>query len=147
MAQEQPTPPNLERPWYYQNWFLIASFIMGWPLGPPFGVLWPVWAFLILRSPWHSHTLIKGLGWAMLAVGGVMFYRQMSSDVGRGIATLVPGIVVTVIIQVLWTRFRQEHDLSAEIPQVSNSAGDSPEKRPRLRRRVQRRRRTRSSRY
>ena len=151
MAQEQLTPPDLERPWYYQNWFLIGTFILGWPFGPPLGVLWPVWGLLILRSPWHNHTLIKGLGWAMLVVGGVMFFRLISSDAGRGIATLVPGLVVTAIIQGFWTKFRQDHGSSIlfqpDPEQHSTPTGDSSHEPAGARRRPPRRRRGRSRRF
>ncbi len=145
MEKEQPKTPGLERPWYYQNWFLIASFIMGWPIGPPFGVLWPVWSLLILRSPWHNHTLIKGLGWAMLVVGGVIFARAMTGEdgtAGRAVATLTPGLLVTVITQVMWTRFRLEHGLiiKSQPPSVPSSADEYLPKRSKRRRRAGRRR-------
>ena len=151
MGKEQPGPSGLERPWYYQKWFLIASFIMGWPIGPPFGVLWPVWGLLILRSPWHNHVLVKGLGWAMLVVGGVILARALTGEdgtAGRAVATLMPGLVVTVITQVMWTRFRMKHGLiiKPQPPSISASADEYLPKRPKRRRRVGRRRASRPSR-
>ena len=153
MAQGQPTSPMEDRPWYYQNWFLFATFIMGWPIvGPPFGVLWPVWALLILRSPWHSHTLLKGLGWAMLAVGAYMFTEVISSGsdtAGRAVATLIPGLLVTVITQRMWSRYRLEHGLGGSgpaplaSPRLDSSASS---RRSRPRRRAQRRRGSRPGR-
>ena len=148
MAQPEPAPPNLRRPWYYQNWFLIAAFILGWPVvvGPPFGVLWPVWGVLMLRSPWHTHPLLKGLGWAMLVVGGVMIVKAVANDqdtLGLVIATIIPGLLVTLVTQVTWTRYRLEHRLSgAPPPAPVNPPVDSPSpsRRTRARRRVHRRR-------
>ena len=49
MTQGQSSSPNERRPWYYQTWFLIAAFILGWPVYPPF-VLWPAWAVLIFNA-------------------------------------------------------------------------------------------------
>ncbi len=105
MEQEQPTSPDSPRPWYYQNWFLIAAFIMGWPLTPPL-VLWPVWGVLILRSPWHNNTLLKGLGWAMLVVGAVLLVKNLrgGTDPLLVFMMVLPGIVLTVMTQVMWTR-------------------------------------------
>ncbi len=157
MQRKQPNLSGLEHPWYYQNWFLIASFILGWPIGPPFGVLWPVWGLLMLRSPWHNQTLMKGLAWAMLVVGGVMFARAMTGEdgtAGRAVATLMPGLVVTVITQVIWTRFRLEHGLivKPQPPSISTSSGSTAAddyhhpKRSKRRRRVGRRRASRPDR-
>ncbi len=151
MQSKQPNLSGLERPWYFQNWFLIASFILGWPIGPPFGVLWPVWALLILRSPWHDNTLIKGLGWAMLVVGAYMYAKAVTGDdgtAGRAVATLMPGLVVTLITQVMWSRFRMEHGLiiKPEPPSVSTSADEYLAKRSKRRRRVGRRRSSRPGR-
>ena len=125
MAQDQPVPPELERPWYYERWFLVPVFAMGWPLPfPPF-VLWPVWAVLILRSPWHNHVLLNGLAWAMIITGAVMEYKNAQGDGGVAfvVALMVPGAIVVVITQVMWTRFRLEHGLVVKRP-------ESPEEPP-----------------
>ena len=154
MAQDQPVPPDLERPWYYERWFLVPVFAMGWPLSPPF-VLWPVWAILILRSPWHNHTLLNGLAWAMLITGTVLEYKNAQGEGGLtfAVALIVPGVVVTIVIQVMWNRFRVEHGLVVQRPDPPavppDSSDDMPEieSRPsRLRRRSQRRRNSRSDR-
>ena len=158
MAQPEPAPPNQRRPWYYQNWFLIAAFILGWPVvvGPPFGVLWPVWGVLMLRSPWHNPTLLKGLGWAMLVVGSIMIVKTVANDqdtLGLVIATLIPGLLVTLATQVMWTRYKLEHGLGGapQAPQAPQAPSvvppvDSPSlsRRSRARRRVHRRRGSRS---
>ncbi len=149
MAEVQPTPSNQRRPWYYQNWFLIAAFILGWPVLPPLGVLWPVWGILILRSPWHNHVLLKGLGWAMLAVGGIMFARALTDNndtAGRAVATLIPGVIVTLMTQVMWARYKVEHQPggpASEAPSGSPKEPSPISRRTKARRRVQRRRRSR----
>ena len=152
MAQPKPVPPNQTRPWYYQNLFLIPAFILGWPVAFPFGILWPVWGLLMLRSPWHSHPLLKGLGWAMLLVGAVMFVKALAAGgeiAGRAIAVLIPGLLVTLVTQVMWSRYRLEQRLGgAPQPPQDIPAIDSPSqsRRSRARRRVQRSRGSRSGR-
>ena len=162
MAQHQPVPPDLEPPWYYQKWFLLATFVMGWPINTPPFVLWPVWAILILRSPWHDHVLVNGLDWAMLFTGAVLEYRNIQgpSGVAYALALMVPGVVVTIATQVMWSRFRLEHGLVVERPDPPADPPGSPDPLPdsldpldetadresRARRRSQRRRSSRSSR-
>ena len=152
MVQPEPAPSDQRRPWYYQNWFLIAAFILGWPVvvGPPFGVLWPVWGVLMLRSPWHNHTLLKGLGWAILVVGGVMIVKTVANDqdtLSLVIATIVPGLLVTLVTQVMWTRYKLEHKqvgAPQAPPVIAPEESPSLSRRSRARRRVQRRRGPRS---
>ena len=59
MNQERPPPPDELKPWYYQYWFLYPVF-----------AFWPLWAVLILRSPWHNGVASGAVAWAMLIVGG-----------------------------------------------------------------------------
>ena len=159
MAQDQPVPPDLERPWYYEKWFLIPVFAMGWPLNTPPFVLWPVWAILIIRSPWHNHVMLKGLAWAMLFSGAVLEYRnfQGPNGVAFAVALMVPGAIVVVITQVMWSRFRLEHGLVVQRPDPPEEPPDFPDsstddrgntesRQSRLRRRSLRRRSSRSSR-
>ena len=152
MAQEQSTPPGQDRPWYYQNWFLIATFIFGWPIGPPLGVLWPVFAVLILRSPWHSQLLVKGLGWAMLVVGAIMFARALTGDEGTAgiaVATLIPGLLVTMITQFMWNKYKLEHRIGRKtpaLPAIPTIESDPPSRRSGPRRRTQRKRGSRPGR-
>ena len=126
MEEDLLVPPDLQRPWYYERWFLVIVFILGVPLvSPPF-VLWPVWSILILRSPWHNHILVNGLAWAMLVTGAVMAYKNAEGEGGTlfTVASIVPGVMVLVITQVMWTRFRMEHGLVIERPKPpTNSAG------------------------
>ena len=156
MAQPEATPPNQPRPWYYQNWFLIAAFILGWPVGfAYFGVLWPVWGVLILRSPWHSHTMLKGLGWAMLIVGTILFIMNLGDQKGPGyaIAFIMPGALATLATQLMWNRYRKEHAIGKPIILITRTPPTSSDEdvpttpnRSRGRRRVHRRRGSRSSR-
>ena len=88
----------------------------------------------------------------MLVVGGVMFARAVTGeegDAGRAVATLIPGLVVTLITQVMWTRFRLEHGLIVK-PQPRSAGPASTDeyaaKRSKRRRRVGRRRSSRPGR-
>ena len=155
MAQPKPAPPNQSRPWYYQNWFLFAAFILGWPVTFPFGVLWPVWGVLILRSPWHNQSLVRGLAWAMLIVGAVLFIMNLSGPQGPGYAIMiiVPGLLVTVATQVMWSKYRIEHAIGKQtilIPQTQPTNSEegflTTPRRSRPRRRVHRGRGSRSGR-
>ena len=118
MEEDLLVPPDLQRPWYYERWFLVIVFILGVPLvSPPF-VLWPVWSILILRSPWHNHMLLNGLAWAILVTGVVMVYKNAEGEGGTlfTVASILPGAMVLVITQVMWTRFRTENGLVIERP-------------------------------
>ena len=97
MNQEPPSPPEELKPWYYQYWFLY-----------PVIVFWPVWAVLILRSPWHNGLVSGAVAWAMLIVGGywigwMQFYQtgelnQFTTSI------IIPGLMLTVLTQVFWIR-------------------------------------------
>ena len=128
MEQQQSPPEDLQRPWYYEMWFLIPTFILGWPFTYPF-VFWPVWAVLILRSPWHNNIMVKGLAWAMIIVGVAMFVMNLDRPQGPrfAIAIIIPGFVATVATQLLWSRFRVEHGLLARRPAPPAQAGEQPE--------------------
>ncbi len=159
---EQPDPLALSprRPWYYQTWFLVGAFIMGWPVvTAPFGILWPVWGILMLRSPWHNHTVLKGLGWAHLVVGailfGIIFRRALAEGgdaIGISVMIIVPGLLMTLATQVMWARYRLENSPDAESPPPPTPVVLPPEDQPspsmpsRPRRRAPRRLRSRSGR-
>ena len=155
MAQGQPTPQIPQRPWYYQNWFLVPAFILGWPLFPPLGVLWPVWALLMMRSPWHNNVWLRGLAWAMLVVGAVRFAKGLTADqdtVAIAVSTLIPGLIVTGIVQIMWARYKMELRSGARPVNPPTDLDDFPadppasSRRSRSRRRVQRKRGSRSGR-
>jgi len=159
MSQEQSPPSNVRRPWYYQNWFLIPSFFLGWPFAFPF-VLWPVWALLIIRSPWHTSLPIRALAWAMLITGAILVVLRFQAGEGAEAGTtaggpavavilVLPGFILTLVTQVLWARYRMELR-AGSLPTVSPSgpsqAPASPNRRTRTRRRVHRRRGSRPGR-
>ena len=124
MEPPDPAIPALQRPWYYQTWFLIGAFILGWPVvTAPFGVLWPVWGVLMVRSPWHDHPALKGLGWAHMVVGGVLYgniFRRALAEggdaIGIAVMILIPGLLITLATQVMWARYRLENRPGADIP-------------------------------
>jgi hypothetical protein len=100
LKEEQPAPPPLRlKPWYYQEWFLFPVF--------PF---WPVWAVLILRSPWHNGLVSGAVAWAMLFVGAYwigwlqLYQEHRLNEVT--ISLIIPGLLLTVITQVHWVRYR-----------------------------------------
>jgi hypothetical protein len=99
MEQEQPSPPSELKPWYYQDWFLFPVFIF-----------WPVWAVLILRSPWHNGLVSGAIAWAMLIAGSflVMTRLQMGGTVMQStLMFIIPGLILTVVTQALWFQDRQ----------------------------------------
>ena len=105
---ERPAPPEQLKPWYYQYWFLYPVF-----------VFWPVWAVLIIRSPWHNGMASGAVAWAMLFVGGYAIgYDQLWQDRALNDFTItitVPGVILTVVTQVLWFRDRKRvRELAAE---------------------------------
>ena len=160
MERPDPLASSTQRPWYYQNWFLIGAFILGWPVvTAPFGISWPVWGILMLRSPWHSHLVLKGLGWAHLVVGAILFGNIFRRAVGEGgdaigisVMIIVPGLLMTLATQVLWARYRLEHSSDVESPPpptpvvIPPDDSPPPSRPPRPRRRTPRRLRGRSGR-
>ena len=54
-----PVPPDALKPWYYQGWFIVPTFV--W---------WPCSAVLFIRSPWHNGVVSGALSWAWIIVGG-----------------------------------------------------------------------------
>ena len=134
-----PTPPSVSlKPWYYQEWFLF-------PILP----FWPVWAVLIIRSPWHNGIISGALAWAMLFVGGYWIVWLQLVQEGRlnevTIAILIPGLLLTVITQFHWSRYRgtlrgqQGHDGATGTAQPTSGQAAARPKGRRPRRRVRRR--------
>lgn len=159
MSQEQSPRPTVRRPWYYQNWFLIPAFIFGWPVFYPF-VLWPVWALLIIRSPWHTGLPIRALAWAMLITGAILVVMRFRAGEGAeagitagdpevAVRLVLPGFILTVITQLLWARYRMKlraGSLPLVSPPSPSQAAASSNRRTRTRRRVHRRRGSRPGR-
>ena len=156
MKQSQLSPPQQPRPWYYQRWFLVPAFILGWPLAPLVFVLWPVWGVLVLRSPWHNGILFRSLAWAMLFSGVVaVWWLVQSGTAGANIgAFILPGLVLTGVTQIMWVRHRREllavGQQPAPSPGLERAPSDGPPPRPqqpRLPRRSRARGRPRPGRY
>lgn len=159
MNQAESPPPSVRRPWYYQNRFLIPAFILGWPFAYPF-VLWPVWALLIIRSPWHTSLPIRALAWAMLITGAILVVMRFRAGEGTEAGTtaggpevaiilVLPGFILTVLTQLLWARYKMKlraGSLSLVSPASPSQAPVSSNRRTRTRRRVHRRRGSRPGR-
>ncbi len=117
---EEPSPPPLElKPWYYQEWFMFPTV-----------VFWPLWAILIIRSPWHNGLVSGAVAWAMLIVGGYLIIWPQLIQSGRlnefTIVLIIPGLLLTVITQVHWARYRpalRAGLLSSESPSNSAASG------------------------
>ncbi len=124
MNQEPPSPPEELKPWYYQYWFLY-----------PVIVFWPVWAVLILRSPWHNGLVSRAVAWAMLIVGGYLIGQQIGwqqfqlSELGRfTTTTIIPGLMLTVLTQVFWIRDKKRlREVNREdVPRGEDPPTNSP---------------------
>lgn len=95
-----PVPPEALKPWYYQSWFIVPTFV--W---------WPCSAILFIRSPWHNGVVSGALSWAWLIIGGgwIFLRTQLRLRNGEGLlddhtlfALAAPGVLLTVITQSLW---------------------------------------------
>ncbi len=94
-----PVPPDALKPWYYQGWFLVPTFV--W---------WPCSAILFIRSPWHNGVVSGALSWAWIIIGGGWIFLRTQFRIQNGdplldptlLALAAPGIVLTVITQMLW---------------------------------------------
>ena len=114
---EEPSPPPQElKPWYYQEWFMF-----------PTAVFWPLWAILIIRSPWHNGLISGAVAWAMLIVGGYfIIWEQLIPDQRLNpitITLIMPGLLLTLITQVHWTRYRPA--LRESLASSESATGDS----------------------
>ena len=131
MQEEEPQGPSFPRPWYYRAEYMV-----------PMLVFWPAGAILILRSPWNYNTMLGGVAWAVIIVGAVMGFKWLESGAIQPIMLFhVPGILLTVITQVQWMRYRAEMAGNEGNPdqrppdQVSQISGESRPPRPSARRR------------
>ena len=99
VAPPPPVPPDELKPWYYQGWFLVPTFV--W---------WPCSAILFIRSPWHNGVVSGALSWAWIIIGGGWIFLRTQFRIQNGeplldptlLALAAPGIVLTVITQTLW---------------------------------------------
>ena len=94
-----PVPPDALKPWYYQGWFLVPTFV--W---------WPCSALLFIRSPWHNGVVSGAVSWAWLIIGGGWLFLRAQFHLRNGeslvdptmIALTAPGIALTILTQALW---------------------------------------------
>ena len=121
-----PVPPDALKPWYYQGWFLVPTFV--W---------WPCSAVLFIRSPWHNGVVSGALSWAWIIVGGgwIFLRTQLHLQNGEGLvdptllALVAPGIVLTVVTQSLWLlrdrpRIRRIRDAGGFAAYEGRESGD-----------------------
>jgi len=123
-GQQPPPPPQDLRPWYYRNWFLIPAFVLGWPI-TQMSILWPLWAVLIIRSPWHNGLISGALAWAMLLTGAFVLVPLMRSNPNAAVMLLLPSLALIVITQVLWSKHKRALP-AASSTAVEDSTQDSP---------------------
>ena len=95
-----PVPPEALKPWYYQSWFIVPTFV--W---------WPCSAILFIRSPWHNGVVSGALSWAWLIIGGGWIFLRVQWRLRNGeslledptlFALAAPGVLLTIITQSLW---------------------------------------------
>ena len=94
-----PVPPDALKPWYYQGWFLVPTFV--W---------WPCSAILFIRSPWHDGVVSGALSWAWIIVGGGWIFLRTQFRIQNGqplfdptlLALAAPGVFLTILTQSLW---------------------------------------------
>lgn len=149
MEQADPPPPDSQRPWYYRNWFLLPAFVLGWPIGLVLDISvlwpwWPLWPLLIIRSPWHRGFITGTLAWAMLMSTGSLIalrFIESWSDPVSTVIVIAPGLVLTFVIQAMWSKDRRKIHIVGPVSQVaaSNSAPSARSRQGRLKRRRRRR--------
>ena len=124
-----PVPPDALKPWYYQGWFIVPTFV--W---------WPCSALLFIRSPWHNGVVSGAVSWAWLIVGGGWIFLRTQIHWRNGeplvdptmIALAAPGLFLTVLTQSLWLmrdrpRIRRIRDAGGFAAYESQDDADGPE--------------------
>ena len=132
MKNENVSPDEELKPWYYQYWFLYPTFI-----------LWPLWSILILRSPWHNGVLSGAIAWAWLISGGYLIIKRAElggTVLGSTLAFVVPGILFTILTQILWLKDKnklREEGVEVDSPTLLTAAirKRNPRRKPQGRRR------------
>lgn len=98
MAEERPEPTFL-RPWFYRPEYFVPAFFFP-----------PVWSVLVLRSPWNQNIIVGGVAWAIIFIAGFLALKWIQNGSVQNVLVLfLPGILLTVITQVQWERFRSVH--------------------------------------
>ena len=121
-----PVPPEALKPWYYQGWFLVPTFV--W---------WPCSAVLFIRSPWHNGVVSGALSWAWIIVGGGFIFLRMQFHWQSGESPIIdptlwalaaPGVALTIITQTLWlTRDRPRIRRIRDAGGFTDYADDDPD--------------------
>ena len=130
--EEEHSLAKSDPPWFYRPEFFIAFFIFP-----------PVWSILALRSPWNNSIIVGGAAWAILIVGAVMCFKWVQNGSPQNLFMFVPGVVLTIITQVQWSRFQAENrpqedirgDVTASEQEHSGSSEPARPARPSARRR------------
>ena len=99
MSSPPPQPPDALKPWYYQGWFIVPTFV--W---------WPCSAILFIRSPWHNGVVSGALSWAWIIIGGGWIFLRTQFRIQNGeplldptlLALAAPGVFLTIVTQALW---------------------------------------------
>ena len=94
-----PVPPDALKPWYYQGWFIVPTFV--W---------WPCSAILFIRSPWHNGVVSGALSWAWIIIGGYLIFHRTQGRMQNDaplldpslLVVVAPGLLLTVLTQSLW---------------------------------------------
>ena len=100
-------------------------------------IFWPAGALLALRSPWNNNVLLGGVAWAFMIVGAFAGLKWLQAGSYQPIMTFyVPGILLTIVTQVQWTRYRHEMAGDGAAPgqdSIEKPSGESspPERPPR----------------
>ena len=124
-------------------------FVLGWPIWLEFQILilWPAWAILIIRSPWHRGFVSGTLAWAMLMSGSVLIGLGLINSAfnpAQVLLLVLPGLIYTVVTQTLWAKSKQTILASIPVEPANPVVDDRP---PRSQRdRLRRRQRGRASR-
>ena len=82
MSSPPPQPPDALKPWYYQGWFIVPTFV--W---------WPCSAILFIRSPWHNGVVSGALSWAWIIVGGGWIFLRTQLRLQNGEPLLDPTLL------------------------------------------------------
>ena len=95
-------------------------------------VFWPAGALLAIRSPWNSNVMIGGVAWAFMIVGAVMGFKWLQAGSYQPIMTFyVPGVLLTLVTQVQWARYRHEMAGDDAAPDHDAQESNPPERSPR----------------
>ena len=117
MQEEEPQGPSFPEPWYYRPEYML-----------PLLIFWPAGALLAIRSPWNSNVMFGGLAWAIVIVGAFAGFKWIQAGSYQPIMTFyVPGVLLTIVTQVQWSRYRLEMAGNAGTPDKAAASGQASE--------------------